>query len=297
MSIAEQVLQLKTDFDEVKQAGYAEGYDVGYSYGGAHGYSEGFFEGKTIGYNDGYVKGDADGYDRGHEQGVTDGKQAEYDAFWDNYQQNGNRTNYTSAFGGCWNVDLFKPKYSIRPTSAYFMFFNNAGEVINIGEVAEDYFDSLGIELDYSKAKQCMYAIAALHAKRFKKLDFSSAINTNSLFYTHNNVINNNNSVEEIDEFVSSEITTYDNSTFQHVSHLRDIRFTGVIAKGVVNFQWSPNLSKASIESIINALSPTTQKLNCTFSKTAVNNAFGSTTADEWTALIATKPNWTITLV
>lgn len=34
MTIAEQVTQLKTDFDLVKQAGYAEGYEVGKSEGG-----------------------------------------------------------------------------------------------------------------------------------------------------------------------------------------------------------------------------------------------------------------------
>ena len=222
------------------------------------------------------------------------GKKSEYDAFWDNYQQNGNRTNYTTAFGSCWNVDLFKPKYSIRPTSAYFMFYNNTGAMINIGEVAEDYFDALGIELDYSKAGHCQYAIAALHAKRFKKLDFSSAISTTNLFYLHNNVINNNNSVEEIDEFVSSEITTYENSTFQHATHLREIRFTGVIAKGVVNFQWNTKLSKASIESIVNALSPNTSGLTCTLSQTAVNNAF---TTSDWNTLKDTKTNWNIALV
>ena len=222
------------------------------------------------------------------------GKKSEYDAFWDNYQQNGNRTNYCSAFGACWNKDNFKPKYSIRPTSAYYMFYNNIGAYIDIGEVAEDYFDALGIELDYSKAGHCQYAIAALHAKRFKKLDFSSATGMIGLFYSHSNVINNNNSVEEIDEFVSSEITTYDNSTFQHATHLREIRFTGVIAKGVINFQGNTKLSKASIESIVNALSPNTSGLTCTLSATAINNNF---TNDERVELFSTKLNWTISLV
>ena len=220
------------------------------------------------------------------------GKKSEYDAFWDSYQQNGNRTNYCSAFGACWNKDNFKPKYSIRPTSAYYMFFNNIAACIDIGEVAEDYFDALGIELDYSKARLCQYAIAALHAKRFKKLDFSSATRMMGLFYSHGNVITN--SVEEIDEFVSSEITTYDNSTFQHATLLREIRFTGVIANGVINFQWNTKLSKASIESIINALSPSSSGLTCTLSATAIDNNF---TNDECVELFSTKLNWTISLV
>jgi hypothetical protein len=176
------------------------------------------------------------------------------------------------------------------------MFFNNFGSYIDLGEVAEDYFDSLGIELDYSKATNAMYGIAALHAKRFKKLDFSSATSTYGLFYSHHTggySSNDDNSVEEIDEFVSSEITTYDNSTFQHTVWLREIRFTGIIAKSI-NFQWSKNLSKASIESIVNALSPNTSGLTCTLSQTAVNNAF---TTSDWNTLKDTKTNWNIALV
>ncbi len=42
------------------------------------------------------------------------GKQAEYDAFWDAYQENGQRTNYTYAFYNRGWVDAtFNPKYDI----------------------------------------------------------------------------------------------------------------------------------------------------------------------------------------
>lgn len=213
-----------------------------------------------------------------------------YNRFWDSFQENGNRTNYAVAFGSCWNKDNFKPKYSLRPTNAYMMFFNNTGSIIDLGEVAEDYFNALRIELDFSKAINVIYGIAALHAKRFKKLDFSSATNMGNLFYSHGSYVN---CVEEIDEFISSEITTYDNSTFQQATHLREIRFTGVIAKGVINFQWNTKLSKASITSLINVLSPNTSGLTCTLSQTAVNNAF---TNEERVELFSTKPNWTISL-
>lgn len=179
------------------------------------------------------------------------GKKSEYDEFWDEFQQNGNRVNYNSAFGGCWNNKIFKPKYSIKPTNAYFMFYNSAGAVINLGECAEDYFRDLGIELDYSKATNAAYGVAGLHAKRFEKLDFRSATNLMNLFYGHNNA--NNNSVEVIDEFVSSEVTTYGNDTFAQATVLREIRFSGVIAKSI-NFANCSKLSVASMKSIIGAL-------------------------------------------
>ena len=76
------------------------------------------------------------------------------------------------------------------------------------------------------------------------------------------------------------------------------------ITKNGFDVQWSTELSKESIISIINALSDTTTALTVTLSKTAVNNAFETakgnadgSTSEEWAALIATKQNWTISLV
>ena len=149
------------------------------------------------------------------------------------------------------------------------MFYNNRGSIINLGECAEDYFDKLGIVLDYSKATSAYYGIASLHAKRFKKLDFSSATNLNNLFYTHTNA--NNNSVEVIDEFVSSEVTTYNSDTFSNATLLREIRFSGVIAKSI-SFANCSNLTKESLDSIIAALkdfSGTTTTVTLTLHATA----------------------------
>lgn len=54
--------------------------------------------------------------------GIAQGKQAEYDRFWDAYQQNGNRNNYSYAFYG-WNKSLFNPKYDfVMRYGAYYTF-------------------------------------------------------------------------------------------------------------------------------------------------------------------------------
>jgi hypothetical protein len=66
----------------------------------------------------------------------------------------------------------------------------------------------------------------------------------------------------------------------------------GTIA-GAINLKWSKKLSKASIESVIGCLSDAKTGLTATFSTTAKNNAF---TTEEWDALVASKPNWTIAL-
>lgn len=41
------------------------------------------------------------------------GKKAEYDEFWDTYQENGNRTSYNYAFARVWNDKFYNPKYPI----------------------------------------------------------------------------------------------------------------------------------------------------------------------------------------
>jgi hypothetical protein len=55
----------------------------------------------------------ASGYDTGYGIGNTEGKQAEYDAFWDVYQNNGKRTYYHSAFRTGWCDGIYNPKYPI----------------------------------------------------------------------------------------------------------------------------------------------------------------------------------------
>lgn len=70
-----------------------------------------------------------DGYDNGYNEGLEAGKQAEYDKFWDTWQQNGNRTSYIACFAGqAWTDELYNPKYPINATS-------NAGEMFKYSQI------------------------------------------------------------------------------------------------------------------------------------------------------------------
>lgn len=62
-------------------------------------------------FDAGYAKGSSEG-GSGYEQGVADGKKVEYDAFWDAYQKNGNRSDYNYAFYA-WDGACYKPKYPL----------------------------------------------------------------------------------------------------------------------------------------------------------------------------------------
>lgn len=53
------------------------------------------------------------------------GKQAEYDRFWDAFQQNGTRTNYERAFRR-WTDEIYKPKYIPKPINNIIGIFEDA---------------------------------------------------------------------------------------------------------------------------------------------------------------------------
>lgn len=82
-------------------------------------------------------------------------------------------------------------------------------------------------------------------------------------------------------------------TAFNNCTALENITFGGVIGRDI-NFQWSPKLSRASIENIMEHLSTTDSGQSITFSKTAVDAAF---TDEEWATLANTRPNWTINLI
>lgn len=224
------------------------------------------------------------------------GKKSEWDAFWDAYQEDGRRDDYLFAFSGLgWTDNIFRPKYDIVPRSAYCMF--RACAATNLEQAIEDS----GIELNFGNAIRMddvfrdaakLTIVPEIDARRVTQTGglgrmFSacvSLITVRKLILPEDGII---------------ELT----STFDNCTSLINITFEGVIRVNI-NIRWSSLLSKDSIASVLDALSLDTTGLTVTLSLTAVNNAFetsagaadGSTSA-EWATLIATKPNWTISLV
>ena len=99
--------------------------------------------------------------------------------------------------------------------------------------------------------------------------------------------------LKTIRKLLSSKTSVYANNAFQNCTALENITFEGEIGTNV-NLQYSPLLTRASIENIMNCLSLDVSGQTVTFSQTAVNNAF---TTEEWGALANTKPNWTKSLI
>jgi hypothetical protein len=134
----------------------------------------------------------------------------------------------------------------------------------------------------------------------FQNATFQSIeIDLSGLSGTFNNVFQCNNGGRIHNIRLRVNAATFSNC-FNNMTMLETLIFEdgSTIGGNGFNVQWSTKLSKASITSVVNALSSTTSGLSVTFSKTAVNNAFsGGSTGAEWTALANTKSNWTINLV
>lgn len=236
------------------------------------------------------------------------GKKAEYDAFWDVYQENGARRGYLGAFSGSgWSKETLKPKYSIgvdatqRYNGTYMFFhFNERAEAVDFVE----HYEELGITLDFSNFNYLTNAFSYSHISRLGVVDFKK-ITTTEGSYAWNGLLQGCPYLKTIDKLVFYETNPdFNNVMFSNCPKLTNITVEGVIAKNGLNLQWSTLLSKASIESIMTALSTTASGMTITFSKAAVNNAFETSSgaadgssSEAWLALINSRTNWTISLV
>ena len=227
------------------------------------------------------------------------GMQTEYDRFWDSHPTaKGTTVNGACLFAGAaWNNATFKPKYDILPNTCYMIF--RGCEITDIVESVKKQ----GVVLDFSQATSFQYAFMEAKLTHVGELylthqNFTKAIHHTSSLFSYSQKLHT------IDKMiVNNEGTTLISSdAFNQTIALKNITFEGVIGCSV-NFQHSP-LTKASISNIIEHLSTTATGQTLTLKLSAVNTAFetssgaadGSTSA-EFAALVATKTNWTITMV
>ena len=210
----------------------------------------------------GYESGRSDGYLQGHAAGITEGAQAEYDRFWDGFQNRGNTQRYQYAFAYDRFAGIYNPKYPINCDNTYA-----GGSYIFYGSTS--ITDTL--------------------------VDISIPNSALGMFY-------NCNSLVRIPKLIVTKNTTF-SDTFKLCSALEDITIEGEINNDI-NFADSTKLLKKSIANIIGCLLGSSSGKTLTLSKTAVNKAFETSDgendgihSDEWTELVATKSNWTISLV
>lgn len=219
------------------------------------------------------------------------GKQDEYDRFWDGYQpEKGATGNHDRRFAGQgWKNDTWTPKYSMNVSSAQYMFW--ACPVTDI----QEYLDKKNLVLKFESCTNFNQAFA------YCKLNWLREFGTTSKSANYSGAFTNATNIHTIEKFYVNEKCTFAN-TFDSASALVNLTMVGTIGKSGLNLRWATKLSKASISSIIKALSTTTSGLTVTLSKTAVNNAFGINVdnaatypeGSEWYELRNSRANWTI---
>lgn len=226
-------------------------------------------------------------YQAGQEQGLAD--------FWEVFQNGGERTYYDGAFyGGWWGKNIFVPKYDITPVNSQWMFqfFNRDYEIFDLAQYLED----LGVTLDMSNAATGYFTFYYMNVSRLPVLDMSNATTLTTCFRY--------NYATTIDKVIFKDDGSQTGSNvFNNMTNLQNIVIEGKIGLNIIDLSASTLLSKASITSFVNALLESASGKSITFSLTAVNNAFETSTgaadgstSEEWGTLIATKSNWTISL-
>lgn len=227
------------------------------------------------------------------------GRKAENDAWWDAYQQNGNRTNYANAFAGIgWDDNSFRPKYDIKATLSNDMMFASCN-IKDLGKAirAANVSCLLGTR-DFGRIFQnanCEIIDGVTFSAQSRSMSYS--------FFscTHLKTITPTIMLTDDGRATFSQV-------FTQCYELVDVRFSGVIGQNGLDLHWSTKLSKASILSILNALSTTTNDLIVTFSKEAVDVAFADgqyigSESQEWSDWENEYPedggrsNWTLDLV
>lgn len=196
-----------------------------------------------------------------YDEGYAAGQKAEYDAFWDTFQDKGKRKSYYNAFncvstnGTGWSDTIYNPKYEINCTGD---LESGATQLFYWNTLITD--TKVPINIQGNNVTRSFYGCVEL--KRIPSLKVNAQ--------------------------------TAWNSSFRSCEKLQDLTIEGTIGQNGFDVSSSTKLSRASIESIMAALSTATNSLTVTLSKTAVNNAF---TKDEWEALVSQHANWTISLI
>lgn len=165
-------------------------------------------------YDEGYRAGKAAGYAEGMEHGLEAGKEVERNAFWDAYQQNGNRTDYNYAFAGIgWTDEVYHPKYDIKTST---------GNKVNSMYYYSGITDTL-VSIDISGLSSTQYMFTNCKALRtIKKLIVSASVSVHA-------------------------------NTFTNCTALENITFEGEIGASI-SFADCPLLTADSVKSIVDHL-------------------------------------------
>lgn len=249
-TICEKLTAIAQNEKKVYSAGEQKGYFAGYKTGYSDGHEKGFSEGESAEYSEGYERG----------------KKEEYDAFWDAYQNYGNRNRYDYAFYQ-WGAETAHPKYKIIPTNANSLS-QTFGES-KLKKIEAAYFD-------FSKKNAGTYNQASnywtfANCRKLEEIEDIGMCDT----FQYASTFTNCSELHTVAVLRVGENTTFDKA-FNACKKLKSIKIEGTIGQNGLDFSACKELSADSIRSIITHLSDTAQGKTLTLSRKAVENAITS---------------------
>ena len=201
-------------------------------------------------------------------KGYEDGKKSEYDTFWDTFQDYGKRTDYMNGFGQYFNDKTFKPKYQIKPTTAYSMFTRSG-----ITKMTAE-------QIDFSNCTSFYGCFMQSAIEELPIINASNASGIHNAFYDCKKL----RYIEKI--ILSDKVQNY-KYTFDNCPALEHLIIGGVIIFNI-SFNKSPLLDNESVQSIINCLKDLTGQTAQTLT---VHKTVGEKLTEEQKATITAK-NW-----
>ncbi len=206
------------------------------------------------------------------------GKKSQYDEFWDNFQDYGNRTVYARAFMYNWNDVNFRPKYDMNVTGSLQLTFSYC----KITDLAA-LFERSGVKLNTEKATSFSEMIAYSSVTRLPEISVIGVTGLSRAFASGNLVT--------IDKLILREDGGNEfSNTFASCSKLANIVIEGKIGNNI-SFSDSSKLTYDSIMSVINALKDYS---GTTITKTLTLHATTKAKLSDSDIAIATQKGWTI---
>lgn len=196
------------------------------------------------------------------------GRKAEYDEFWDAFQRNGEEYMYYGYMfvnRDLWTQDAIeKIKYKNLKANYFAVVFQNNTSIVDLSAFSFESKTKMGLSSCFN---------GCTNLEKCMKIN-----------------------CEYVYEFYAN--------TFQNCTKMYELLLSGTLIRGGLNTSWSP-LGKDSLVGIINALSDNpVSNPTITLRLSSVNTAFETSVgandgaeSTEWTALVATKSNWTINLI
>jgi hypothetical protein len=234
-------------------------------------------------YNAGYEKGKLEGgnTEEAYDNGYTDGKQAEWSEFWDSFQQNGTLESHARAFATpAWNDNNFKPKYDMKPTSAYMMF--SYSQITDLAQILND----CSVKLDLSRCTNISDAFSYGRIQHIPELDLRNFDVVNLGTY-------NTSGLHTIDKVILRD----DGSQTFGTSHLapNSVNFVNITFEGVIGDSMKLSNSKLSVDSLMSIINHLQDLIEA--GKDTCTLTIGSTNLAKLTdqeKAIATQKGWTL---